>query len=166
MQSPRSQRPAPNFQMLRAAFTILELVVVLMILSITAAAAVPTFYRSLEQNRVESAARRVKQDLEQLRQTARTLSKTETLTFTSSTVYTLSTDIGGLDRKGSYAVDLTKSPYSVRVLSTANLGNPATVSFDGYGTTTSSGSISMQIGAYQRTVTLDPSTGQATITGN
>ena len=74
----------------------------------------PTFFRSLEQQRLESAARRVKQDLEQVRQTARTMSKGESLTFTSATTYTLSTDVQGLDRKNqTYAVDLAAAPYNV-----------------------------------------------------
>jgi hypothetical protein len=88
------------------------------------------------------------------------------LTFTSTTTYSLSADIVGLDRKGTYSVNLTTAPYYVRTLSTSNLGVPATVSFDGYGSTTSNGTIFMQIGNYQRTVTIDPSTAQVTITGN
>jgi prepilin-type N-terminal cleavage/methylation domain-containing protein len=151
----------------RRAFTLVELLVVLMIMSILGAAALPTVYRSLEQQRLESAARRVKQDLEQLRQTARTKSKTETLTFTTATAYTLSSDVKGLDRRSqTYAVELAASPYGVSNVSTTSLGSPATVSFDGYGATTASGTVVLQMGGYKRTVTLDPSTGQAAITNN
>jgi type II secretory pathway pseudopilin PulG len=138
-----------------------------MIMGILGAIAAPTIFRTLEQQRLESAARRVKQDLEQLRQTARTMSKGETLTFTSSTAYTLSSDVQGLDHKSqTYTVDLAAAPYNVTNVSTTNLGNPATVSFTGYGTTTNSGTVVLQLGGYSRTVTLDPSTGLATITGN
>jgi prepilin-type N-terminal cleavage/methylation domain-containing protein len=152
---------------LRSAFTILELVVVLMILSILGAAAIPTFYRSLEQQRLESSARRIKQDLELLRQTARTKSKGETLTFTNATAYSLSADVQGLDRTSqTYAVNLAAAPYSVTSVSTTNLGNPATVAFNGYGSTTANGTIVLQLGGYSRTVTIDPSTGLAFITGN
>ena len=165
---PQTGRLHPlRFDAARRAFTMLELVVVLMIASILGAAALPTFFRTLEQQRLESAARRVKQDLEQLRQTARTLSKGESLTFTSATAYTLSSDVQGLDRKSqAYAVDLAAAPYKVANVSTTGLGNPATVSFNGYGSTTSSGTIVLQQGTYSRTVTLDPSTGLATISGN
>jgi prepilin-type N-terminal cleavage/methylation domain-containing protein len=152
---------------LRSAFTILELVVVLMIMSILGAAALPTFFRSLEQQRLESAARRIKQDLEQVRQTARTMSKGETLAFTSASVYSLSADVQGLDRATqTYTVNLAAAPYSVTNVSTTNLGNPAKVVFDGYGATTASGTIVLQLGGYSRTVTIDPNTGLAFITGN
>jgi prepilin-type N-terminal cleavage/methylation domain-containing protein len=152
---------------LRFAFTILELVVVLMIMSILGAIALPTFFRSLEQQRLESAARRVKQDLEQVRQTARTVSKGETLTFTSATTYSLSADVQGLDRTSqTYTVNLAAAPYSVTSVSTTNLGSPAKVAFNGYGATTASGTIVLQLGSYSRTVTIDPNTGLAFITGN
>ena len=95
------------------------------------------------------------------------MSKGETLTFTSSTAYALSSDVQGLDRKSqTYSVDLSAAPYKVANVSTTNLGNPAKVSFDGYGTTSSSGTIVLQLGGYSRTITLDPSTGLTTITGS
>lgn len=152
---------------MRSAFTILELVVVLMIMSILGAIALPTFFRSLEQQRLESAARRIKQDLEQVRQTARTLSKGETLTFTSASVYTLPADVPGLDHASqAYTVNLAAAPYSVTSVSTTSLGNPAKVAFNGYGATTASGTIVLQLGGYGRTVTVDPNTGLAFISGN
>ena len=107
----------------RSAFTILELVVVLMILSILGAAAIPSFFRSLEQQRLETAARRLKQDLELVRQTARNKSKTESLTFTGATTYTLSADVQGLDHKSqTYAVDLSAAPYNVSADQHGQLG--------------------------------------------
>ena len=152
---------------MRSAFTIIELAVVLLIMSIVGAAALPTFFRSLEQQRLESAARRIKQDLEQVRQTARTLSKSETLTFTSASVYSLSADVQGLDHAiQTYSVNLAASPYNVTTVSTTSLGSPAKVTFDGYGATTASGTIVLQIGSYSRTVTIDPSTGLAFISGS
>jgi prepilin-type N-terminal cleavage/methylation domain-containing protein len=164
MQSSCSQPSGRTVRPLRDAFSMIELVVVLMILGILAATAMPTFYRTLEQQRLESAARRVRQDLEQLRQTARTLSKTETLTATSATAYTLSSDVQGLDHKNlSYAIDLALAPYYVSNITTST-GFPAQVSFDGFGTTTTSGNIIMRLGAFQRTLTLDSSTGQVSIT--
>jgi prepilin-type N-terminal cleavage/methylation domain-containing protein len=164
MQSSRSQPGGRTIGRIRTAFSLVELVVVLMIMGIMAAVAAPTFYRSLDQQRLESAARRVKQDLEQLRQTARTLSKTETLTATSGTAYVLSSDVQNVDHKTqSYAVDLAAAPYYVSSISTSS-GFPAQVSFDGYGTTTVSGNIVLQMGGYSRTVTLNPTTGQATVT--
>jgi type II secretory pathway pseudopilin PulG len=156
----------------RTAFTIVELVVVLMIMSILGATAIPSFYRSLQQQRLETAARRLKQDLELVRQTARNKSKTESLSFTSATAYTLSADVQGLDHTSqTYAVDLSAAPYNVSAISISNLGVPAKVTFDGYGTIifpspTATGTVVMQMGSYKRVVTVTPSTGQVVITNN
>jgi prepilin-type N-terminal cleavage/methylation domain-containing protein len=95
----------------RAAFTIIELVVVLLILSVLAAVAAPTFYRSLVHHRLESAARRVKQDLEYLRDTSRAKSTTLACEF-SGTSYTLDEpSIQHLDHAGAYTIDLAATPY-------------------------------------------------------
>ena len=51
-------------------------------------------------------------------------------------------------------------------ISTNNLGVPAKVTFDGYGMTTAYGTIVMQMGGYERVLTVNPSTGQAAITNN
>src|SRR5689334_17817856 len=115
----------------RCAFTILELVIVLLIMGILTAVAAPKFFDSLLFHRVESAARRVKADLELARTQARLTSASQSVTFTGS-VYTLS-NTKSLDKPGSvYSVDLKKEPYSLDS-ATPNFSNAATVSFDGYG---------------------------------
>src|SRR5262245_51703406 len=80
----------------RSAFTFVELVVVLLIMSILAAVAAPKFIRSLDYSRLESAARRLKIDLEQVRRAAQLKSRTETITFSGST-YSLSSGVQGLN---------------------------------------------------------------------
>jgi prepilin-type N-terminal cleavage/methylation domain-containing protein len=55
----------------RFAFTMVELVIVVMIISIVTAVAAPTFFESLLYHRVESAAHRLKADIELARHTAR-----------------------------------------------------------------------------------------------
>src|SRR4051794_5468486 len=102
--APRSRR--------RCAFTIIELVIVILIMSILTAVAAPTFFDSLLFHRVESAARRVKADLELARTQARLTSASQSITFVNS-VYTLS-NTKNLDRPSTiYSVDLTKPPYSL-----------------------------------------------------
>ena len=55
----------------RCAFTFIELVIVLLVMGILTAVAAPKFFDSLLFHRVESAARRVKADLELARTQAR-----------------------------------------------------------------------------------------------
>lgn len=147
----------------RRAFSLIELVVVLLIMSIFGAIAAPSFYHSLLFNRVESAARRVKADIDYARQRARLTSTTQTVTFAGA-VYTTSTK--SIDRPSqTNTVNLTKSPYSLNS-ATANFGGGQTLSFDGYGTPTSGGTVVLSAKAHQCTVTVDATTGTATISSN
>jgi prepilin-type N-terminal cleavage/methylation domain-containing protein len=148
----------------RCAFTIIELVIVLLVMSILTAVAAPTFFDSLLFHRVESAARRVKADLQLARTQARLTSATQSVTFVNS-VYTLS-NTKSLDKPSAiYSVDLTKQPYSLNS-ATANFSNLATVSFDGYGTPTSGGTVVLVAKSHSCTVTLNGTTGDVTITSS
>jgi len=154
-------RPLPR----RCAFTFLELVIVMLILGIMAAVAVPTFSDSLMYQRVESAARRAKADLEQLRQAARRTSRTQALTFGESS-YTLPPDVPGLGQAtDSYTVDFMQPPYRLTSVSIEFDDSP-TLSFDGHGMPSLGGSFVFQAGDYVRTISLDGITGEITITAS
>lgn len=149
---------------LRPAFSFLEMLVVVLVMGILAAVAIPTFHDSLMYNRVESAARRVKADLEQLRQVARRTSRTQQMTFGDSS-YALAAEVLGLEQVTDlYTVDLKGSPYDLNSVS-IEFGGDATLSFNGHGVPTSSGAFVLQAGKHQRIVTLDSDTGEITITG-
>jgi prepilin-type N-terminal cleavage/methylation domain-containing protein len=147
------------------AFTIVELAIVLLVMSVLVAAATPVFVNSLLFHRVESAARRVKADLELARRTARLTSSQQTLTVIGLT-YTITPDVVNLDRPGQpYNVDFAKDPYRLSVVA-ANFNSLTHVDFNGYGTPSSGGTIILQARNHQCTVTLDSATGQVTITSN
>jgi Tfp pilus assembly protein FimT len=149
----------------RRAVTIVELVIVIMVMGIMAAVAAPAFFESLVYHRVESAARRVKADIELARHTARLKSATQSVTFTA-TGYSLSGAVSGLDDPGqSYAVDLTAEPYELSKVS-ANFNNALTVAFNGYGTPTSGGTVVLTAHQHRCTVTVDGVTGEVTITSS
>jgi prepilin-type N-terminal cleavage/methylation domain-containing protein len=151
--TPHSARRTPHFA-LRTAFTLVELISVMLILGIMTAAAVPSFSDSLMYHRVESATLRLKKDLELARQLAISRSTSHTLQFTSTTAYTIP-GVDSLDRVGQpYTVDLAQPPHSVRVLS-VDFSGSATVSFNGYGMPSSAGTIVIQAGKHQRQIALD-----------
>lgn len=142
----------------------MELIVVLLVISIVAAAATPKFYASLQHHEIETAARRLALDLKQARHAARMKSQTQSLTFTGATTYTLSGGVTSLKSASqAYSVDLSAAPYSIESVA-VNLGGPTTISFDGYGTASVGGSIVLAHGNQTRTVTLNQASGQVDIT--
>jgi Tfp pilus assembly protein FimT len=144
---------------------LVELVVVVLVMSIFAAVAVPTFVDSLLFHRVESAARRFKADLELVRHTARLTSSTQTLTVVGLT-YSASTGVADFDHPGeTYVLDLTKPPHKLDTL-TANFGGLPSISYDGYGKPSSGGTVILQAKGCGCTLTLDAVTGEITITSN
>jgi type II secretory pathway pseudopilin PulG len=139
----------------------IELVIVVMVMSILAAVSAPAFIDSLLFHRVESAARRVKVDLELARQNARLTSAARSVSFTSSG-YTLSS-LQHLDKpSAAYIVNLTASPYQLDSAA-ANFANSQVVSFDAYGTPSSGGTVVLAAKNHQCIVTLNGSTGAVTI---
>jgi prepilin-type N-terminal cleavage/methylation domain-containing protein len=157
--SVRSVRVAPR------AFSLIELVIVMLIMSIFAAVAAPKFHNSLLFHRVESAARRLKADIDMARQRARLTSASQTVTFANSS-YTVS-GAQGLDRpSNTYTVSLLASPYSLDS-GVANFGSGSqTLVFDGYGTPTSGGTVVLTASVHSCTVTVDSATGVTTFTSS
>jgi Tfp pilus assembly protein FimT len=158
----RHRKGAPLNRCARA-FSIFELIIVLLIMSILTAVAAPAFYDSLLFHRVESAARRVKADLELAQTQARLTSTAQTVAFTNSaSSYTLS-NTKSLDKPNlAYTVDLTKQPYTLNSAA-ANFSGAQTISFNGYGTPSSSGTVVLTAKSHQCTVTVNGTTGGVTI---
>ncbi len=152
-----------NLALRRRAFTIVELVVVVMIMSIMAAVTAPAFFESLLHHRVESAARRLKADLDLARHTARLTSTTQTVTFTGAT-YTCSAGVKNLDHPGAvYAVNFLDAPYELDTV-TANFAGTNSISFDGFGKPTKAGTVALILQGHSCTLTLSATTGEVTIT--
>jgi hypothetical protein len=86
------------------------------------------------------------------------------VTFTGS-AYTLS-GVKHLDNPNNvYTVDLQKAPYSLDS-ATANFNSAQVLSFDGYGTPSSGGTIVLSAKNHQCTITVNAVTGATSITSN
>jgi type II secretory pathway pseudopilin PulG len=148
----------------------IELTIVVLIMSILAAASAPAFLNSLLFHRVETAARRVKADLDYARQRARLTSTAQTVTFTGSS-YTLNGAKSLTNPNQVYTVNLQASPYLLDT-ATANFAGTQIISFDGYGTPSAGGTPSvggtvvLSAKDHQCTVTVDAVSGTTTITSS
>lgn len=140
-----------------------DLVITVLITGILAAVAAPKFVNSLHRMRAEQAAKRIKVDLGLARQAAISESKTLSVSFTPASDDYSIPGLPDIDRPGqAYAVALDASPYNA-VLVSATLGGDADVQFDRYGKPDSGGTITVESGGYQETVTVEPETGKASI---
>ena len=149
----------------RSAFSFVEMLIVLIVIGILAAAAAPSFFDSLMIQRVESAARRIKMDIELARRDAMAKSATRVFDFTNTNTYALS-GIASLDHPDEvYKVDLSTSPYEVSVKNVdfSGLDNFA---FTGYGLPTRGGTIEITAGSHARIIQVDNTTGRVDITSN
>lgn len=144
-------------------FTLLEVVLVISIMAIFSAIAVPRYVGSLAYSRAEAAARKVASDLSVARSLAMTSSKPQAVVFSVATgTYQLS---GQLDREHpafGYLVDLSAAPYKSQLVS-ASFGGSATVTFDIYGVPDRSGTVVVGSGSRKKSIVLDATSGRTTI---
>jgi prepilin-type N-terminal cleavage/methylation domain-containing protein len=146
-----------------AGFTLMEMVIVTLILGIFTTVAAGRFAKSLSYHRADSAAQRVRADLELARHRARMSSRGQSVKFMPLDNAYLLPGIPDLDHSASdYRVDLSLPPHSASIVS-ADFGGLADVTFDGYGVPTSGGTVVVQSGPFQKTISVDPTTGQANI---
>lgn len=144
-------------------FTYVELVIVVLIMGICAAAATPRFAEALSRHCAHSAALRIQADLAYARGCA--IARSQSITVVFSTVDHTCTIPGlkSLDRPTeTYSVSLAHAPYQAAIAS-AVFGGDSQVIFDLHGLPDGGGVVTVQSGSQQQTVTLSADSGKATV---
>ncbi len=147
----------------RRAFTLVEMVIVVLIIGILTAGAAPKFSAGLKQAQADAACLRVKADLNLARQTAISQSAAQSVVFTvGSAVYNLP-GLTDPDRPAlPYAVNLGDGSYRA-VVTSATFGAGTTVQFDRYGQPASGGVVSLSAGGVAKTISVDATSGVVSI---
>jgi Tfp pilus assembly protein FimT len=149
----------------RAGVTLIDMVVVLSILAVLGAVALPTYSLSLTRYRVAAAANRIAADLSLAQTVARTTSAGQTVTFTlASNSYQFSNYAGPLGgtAQANYTVSLATDPYQAS-FSAVNFNSTTALTYDRFGQPSSGGTIVVQVGTAQKTITVDANTGKVAV---
>ena len=150
----------------RYGFSLIEMTIVLLILGILAGVTAPKYVDSMQELRVQSAARKVVADFEFARQEALSqgVSKTLVFNFTNNAYEILGTsdpDHSNLP----YTISLAGEPYAVTLSNSAGVtdGSPVSVTYNPFGRPDVGGSLILSTGDKQRTVTINRASGRATV---
>lgn len=147
----------------RRAFTLPEMVMVLLLISIIAATALPKWTSSLQSYRLSQAATRLVADLTAAQDVAYNSSSSRTITFTASNQYTVA-GMTDLNRPTpNYTVTLSDDPYRCTLISVWGNTGTQTLTFNGYGLPDKGGQIQLGCGTLRKTVTVDAATGKAAV---
>ena len=151
-------------------FTLVEMTFCILLLGIVATVATPKYFASLDRYRVEMAVKRLANDIRLAQRSARQTNSTQTIRFTrADSVYSIDT-VKSIERaSASYSVQLTDSPYQVRMVglidSTQPTASPAgiTVVFNRFGIPDRGATIVLQSNSRSQQVQVDASSGKVTI---
>lgn len=131
---------------------------VLAIVTVVAAVAVPRYGRALARYRAEVGASRVVADLEQARQRARATGLPWEVVYTAAG-YTVR-PVTIVDHADVMLVDMSRDPYLANIQK-VDLGGDSTVIFDAYGAPDSGGSLVVASGLGACQIDLNPVAGKA-----
>jgi prepilin-type N-terminal cleavage/methylation domain-containing protein len=167
MGSSRSGGPAARVSLdaarQRAAFSLVELVVVIAVISIIGAIVVPRYGRGLARYGADAAAARIASDIGQTAALARAASQSREIRFRPTQGEYAVTGARSLtDNASAYVVDLRVSEYGV-YMEMADCGGDTTLVFDGFGAADSAATLVIHRGDEARRIDLDAVSGRVTI---
>lgn len=155
--------------MLRRGFSLIELTMILATVAIIAAVAVPRYTSAVQHYQLDSAARQIAADIALAKSRANFGSTAVIISFSPSNSSYQIVGMPALNgATGWYTVNLAADPYRVTLVG-ATFGNGATstsgsqLTFDGYGTPVTGGSVVIGNGTSRRTITVDASSGNITV---
>jgi Tfp pilus assembly protein FimT len=144
---------------------LIEMAMVIALIAILSAIAIPRYASAVNRYRVEMAAKRVDADFALARNAARASGLGQTINFgTPANGYTMPGLAAAEGRAGDYTVKLTDEPYKVSLGAVAFGSSPVTsVQFSRYGYPTAAGSVVVRSGGYSKTIYLDGTTGRTEV---
>jgi prepilin-type N-terminal cleavage/methylation domain-containing protein len=159
-----------NMRFIATGFTLVELSLVLAIVAVLSAIAIPRYANAQSRYQADSAALRIKNDIELIRKSAMQASQSrELLISTDLNEYHL-INVKDLDKGVTkYSVDLGNATYQADLVSAFGTLRDysgrkfLSVTFDGFGKPNAGGNIVIAIGDQQRTISLDVDTGKVVV---
>jgi prepilin-type N-terminal cleavage/methylation domain-containing protein len=144
-----------NHKSSRCAFTLIELILVVLIVSVMAAVAAPKYAESLASFRIQGVAQRIAADIRQARRYAQQNSSTQWIIFNVTTNSYVLTDINNVDRPSqTYQLSLANPEYECELVS-ADFNSTAILTFDIFGRPLNTGTIVVRCGNLTQTLTID-----------
>jgi type II secretory pathway pseudopilin PulG len=141
----------------------MELVIVVLIIGILGAVAVPRFTDSLCRFRVAAAAKRIVADLMLARQHAKSSEKAQVVEFSlPANFYELQGYMDPDHPSLEYKIDLSKTGHPAELVACDFAGNRF-VTFDMHGRPDNGGSVVVQSGNHQKTIIVNGLTGKAAV---
>jgi prepilin-type N-terminal cleavage/methylation domain-containing protein len=144
--------------------SLIEMVIVIALISILSAVALPRWSASLQLQRVNQAASRIVADLSRAQDAAYNTGTSKLITFTVGSSQYQVNGVTALDRpSGPYLVTLSADPYQCTLVSVWGQQGTQTITFNGYGLPDKGGNIVVAAGGLQKTIVVNAGTGSAVI---
>jgi len=144
-------------------FSLLEVLLVLAIIGVSAAVAAPRYALALGRYRADLAARRIVADLRLAQAHAKASSAPRTMSFSPAAGQYQLLNVPAPDGKpGDYTVVLSAAPYHAELMSVDFNGGTQVV-FNGWGLPNAGGAVVVSAGSLQRTVVVEGATGRVSV---